>query len=87
MNLGNIHVLKIQEQYFTDILYRSKRFETRFNDRHYKCGDVLELKEWTGTKFTGRIIAARVTYVSSAMQREGYVCMSIDQIRQHFLTC
>lgn len=39
-----VHSLKIEKQYYDDILHNEKRFEIRRNDRGFKVGDILELK-------------------------------------------
>ena len=41
-----IHELKTLPEYFLDICTRSKNFELRKNDRNYKVGDCLVLKEF-----------------------------------------
>ena len=33
------------------------------NDRDYKAGDVVTLKEWTGTEYTGNEITVGIKYV------------------------
>lgn len=40
-----IHELKILPEYFNEIMYGRKKFEVRFNDRNFKVGDTLLLKE------------------------------------------
>lgn len=69
------HELKILPIYFKAVLEDKKLFEIRKNDRDYKVGDTLKLKEWcpAGTTinedviewpyFTGKEIVAEVTYV------------------------
>lgn len=46
-----IHTLKIQPQYFKDILYRHKTFELRKNDRDYKVGDFIHFINVDGEEF------------------------------------
>lgn len=60
-----IHELKIWNEYFEEVFMRNKTFEIRKNDRDFKKGDTLILKEWDNFRetFTGREIARRVTYV------------------------
>ena len=41
-----IHELKILPQYFKEVEENKKTFELRKDDRDYKVGDVLLLKEW-----------------------------------------
>lgn len=42
-----IHELKILPEYFDAVISGRKRFEIRKNDRDYKVGDQLILKEWS----------------------------------------
>jgi len=42
------HELKILPKYFIEVVSSTKRFEIRKNDRNFKVGDILILKEWEG---------------------------------------
>jgi len=57
------HELKILPEYFKDVAHLKKTFEIRKNDRDYKVGDTLILKEWNGEKYTGREVKRTVTYI------------------------
>ena len=57
------HELKILPQYFEAVWSGRKTFEVRFDDRGYKVGDVLVLKEWDKGVFTGRETKVMVTYL------------------------
>lgn len=77
-----VHELKILPEYFTAILEGFKTFEIRQNDRDYRVGDILHLKEYDASRtltYTGRDLYAAVTYILSdyAYVKEGYVVMSI----------
>lgn len=54
---------KVFPEYFAAILAGKKSYELRLNDFDIAEGDTLLLKEWTGSEYTGREIAKRVTYV------------------------
>ena len=54
---------KVLPEYFEAILAGKKSYELRLNDFDISEGDVLCLKEWTGTEYTGRELSKRVTYV------------------------
>ena len=59
-----VHELKIWPEFFDDVADGRKPFELRKDDRHYKVGDVLLLREWepnTAT-YSGRECRKRVTY-------------------------
>ncbi len=57
------HELKILPQWFEDVVKGKKNFEIRKNDRDFKVGDKLLLKEYTYGRFTGREVTKRVMYV------------------------
>ena len=51
-----IHELKISPKYFEDVKSDKKRFEIRKDDRDYKVGDLITLKEYENGQYTGREI-------------------------------
>jgi Domain of unknown function (DUF3850) len=79
------HDLKIWPKWFADILSYDKNFEVRLNDRGFKVGDELLLREWDPEKrdYTGRVIRRRVTYVSRIDQvigKSGFVAMQLGNV-------
>lgn len=72
-----IHELKILPSFYAPILSGDKTFEIRKNDRDFKVGDTLILKEWDGEGFTGSAVSVQVTYLTDYAQRKGYVVMAI----------
>lgn len=52
-----IHELKILPEYYNEVLSKNKLFELRKNDRDYKVGDFLILKEFENGNYTGRATA------------------------------
>lgn len=60
------HDLKIWPEFFTAIVEGKKTFEIRVNDRDFKVGDILILREWHNLleKYTGRIVSRKVTYIT-----------------------
>ena len=75
-----IHELKILPEYFDAVRDGRKKFEIRKNDRDFKIGDTLILKEWTG-EYTDRQIEATVTYILSNWPtglKSSYCVMSIE---------
>lgn len=77
-----IHKLKIEPQYFRQVISGKKKFEIRFNDRNYAVGDSLSLCEYnpvTG-RFSGNSALASVTSICDDIRfvKPGYVVMSID---------
>lgn len=80
MGRRRIHDLKIEPQYWHDIVYGNKGFEVRKNDRDYKVGDYLHLKEYEDGKYTGRMIEARVNYITPTEcigLKKNYVVMNL----------
>ncbi|MBC1522663.1 DUF3850 domain-containing protein [Listeria booriae] len=74
-----VHDLKIAPKHYTEILWDNKRFETRVNDRDYHVGDRLILREWD-TEYTGRVTYVAITFMTTALQRENYVCLGFDYL-------
>lgn len=61
-----VHHLKAWPEFFQKLKTREKNFEVRRNDRDYRVGDTLFIREWDPREetFTGEEpIAAEVTYV------------------------
>lgn len=75
-----VHSLKILPEYFKSVKDGTKRFEIRYNDRNYKVGDLLLLREWSNGHYTGNEIIVKVTYILDKFQglKNNYVVMSID---------
>lgn len=62
------HELKVWARPFAQLWLGYKTFELRKDDRGYRVGDDLTLREWDELveAYTGRVILARVTNVLSA---------------------
>ena len=69
------HELKELPEYYQAVFDGRKTFEVRFNDRDYKVGDTIILKEWNRGKFTGREMSFTITYILDDEQycKPGYV--------------
>ena len=58
------HELKCLPEYFDAVAWQGKRFEIRKDDRGYHVGDLVQLREWDGEKYTGRILSSQtVRYI------------------------
>lgn len=83
---ATIHELKTWPTYFEATIENRKHFELRKNDRDYKVGDILHLREYNieHHQYTGREFWLRVTYILDHGQwlKPGYVCMSTVPIEQ-----
>ena len=68
-----IHELKCWPEFFEPIVSGVKTAELRYNDRNYRVGDVLILREWDpptartvergGGNYTGRTCRRRVSHI------------------------
>lgn len=54
------HTLKTDSDVFWQVVKGEKKFEIRINDRDFKIGDTLELKE---TEFTGEAMKDGAPYL------------------------
>lgn len=54
---------KILPEYFEAVEAGDKNFELRKDEDKIQVGDMITLREWTGTQYTGRSITKRITYV------------------------
>lgn len=77
------HDLKTWPVYFRLVKSGAKRFEVRRDDRDFRAGDTLRLREWdpAAGAYTGDVVRVRVTYVLGGGQfgvEPGNVVMSID---------
>lgn len=78
------HELKTWAAMFNAIVSGSKTFELRFNDRDFRVGDILVLRDYDNGEYTGRWRRVIVTYMTdgamSGALAPGFVCMSIAKI-------
>lgn len=84
------HELKTDPEVFEDIVEGIKKCEIRLNDRNYREGDLLSLRETqysyaemqagASLIYTGRVYTALVTHVQSGYGlKEGHVALSIEE--------
>lgn len=75
--IGAFHILDA-------VIAGQKKAELRRNDRNYKVGDVLSLKEWKHGKYTGREWSAVITHVLPINEVvagfESWVVLSINSM-------
>lgn len=57
------HELKIFPQWFADVNSGKKNFEIRRNDRDFKVGDLLCLKEYDRGRYTGNEVIREIEYI------------------------
>jgi hypothetical protein len=67
-----VHELKTWKEYFQLVVSGKKFFELRKNDRDFKTGDELLLKEYDkeSQKYTGRKLHLRITYILEGTEAE-----------------
>lgn len=75
--------LKIWPEHFRPVAEGSKTFEIRKDDRPYRVGAQLHLREWDPvTKtYTGAFVVAEVTYLTDFQQQPGWVVMGLRKLR------
>ena len=75
---------KCLPEYYQAVRKQTKTFEIRKDDSDYEVGDILELYEWDGEKYTGHKIAREITYIlRDALEyglAEGYCILAIQPI-------
>ncbi len=83
------HDLKIEPKYFDAVWSGKKPFEIRKNDRDFKEGDQVTLREYDRNasvpseafKYTGRTFIAKIGYLTAFQQRKGYVVFALLPLR------
>lgn len=85
--MSQLHELRTDPEAFKQVWHSRKIFELRKNDRDFKAGDVLHLREYTPLRkegdphYSGKSILVLVVYVLEDAPEwglmEGFVAMSI----------
>lgn len=83
-----VHELKTWEEYFQAILDGLKMFEIRQNDRGFKIGDRLRLREYDPTQdyYTGRELTREIMYIFLPSRKapngikRGYCVLGIKEV-------
>lgn len=91
------HELKIWPEYFNEVRGGRMKFQLRRNDRDYRVGDELLLKEWDPTvcyghrgeacepHYTSREVKARVDYLMTAADVAGFGYRGISPIDRGYV--
>lgn len=76
-----VHCLKIRPEYLKEIVAGTKLFEIRQDDRGYRVGDFLILREFSeDVGYTGAALAVSVTYITTYAQAVGFIVMGIRKL-------
>lgn len=80
-----IHKLKIWPQWFEDVSSELKTFEVRLNDRGFKTGDYLDLREFNSdtNEYTGRRVLREISYCVdlAPIGLAGHVALGIAKVK------
>lgn len=57
------HEVKLGTEFFEAVSSNKKSFELRKNDRDYRVGDLLEMKEYANGEKTGREVTKYISYI------------------------
>lgn len=78
-----VHELKIDKKYATAVVEGNKLFEIRKNDRGFKQGELLILREYENGKYLDIMIWAQITYILEGFEglKEGYVALGIKVLK------
>jgi len=87
VDIMKIHKLKTVNPYFNDIWNRIKNFDVRQNDRNFKIGEYLLLREYdpnTLNKYLFRELLCRIFYIfkDSKFLKKGFIIMGIHIIEK-----
>lgn len=79
-----VHELKTWPRFFEAVADERKTFEVRVNDRNYRVGDTLWLREWLPgiRKYTGLELRRRVSFIltNDWGLAPGTVCMALAAV-------
>ena len=78
---NKIHELKIKPVYFEAVKEGTKTFELRRDDRNFKVGDILLLREWEHG-YSGRKIKKKVIYILKEIEglEAGYCILALGEV-------
>jgi hypothetical protein len=84
--MGKRIEIKCVQPYFEEVWMKRKMFEIRYNDRDYKVGDTVVMKEWDGEHlggvYCGREIYLVITYILeyTAALKDNYIVFGFFEI-------
>lgn len=86
------HELKIMPEYFQAVRDGVKDFEIRYNDRDYKVGDNVVLREFDGDYTDSDPIERRIKYIydGNIGLQEGFCILGLEnpaETKRRMITC
>ena len=82
---------KILPEYYDPVIKGIKTCELRKDDSDYCVGDVLILREWNGTKYTGRSVSVKITYILRNLPelglKDGYAIICFKRYKMNVYIC
>lgn len=82
-----MHTLKSWPEFYTAAAVGTKTFDLRRNDRDFRVGDKVTLKEWqpSAQRYTGRELVRTIAYILRAENtaatiglKPGYVILGLE---------
>lgn len=74
------HELKIEPEYFDNLVSGRKKAEIRLNDRDYQVGDEIQFYNILHARIGSNSPIFVITHIHSGLgMADGYVCLSVEQ--------
>lgn len=84
ISFKHAHFLKCIQPYFDNVTHNRKRFEIRLDDRDYKEGDFVVLREYNPKEdvYSGRVWVVKIVYLIRGTEclKEGYCAFTIEHV-------
>ena len=82
-----MHLLKINQKYYEDVMFGRKKAELRKNDRDFKVGDLIHFTRVDGGEYETIINMFVITHILPIKDlipaSEDYVMISIEPYRKN----
>jgi hypothetical protein len=85
-----VHELKLTQPYFEHVWQRKKLFEIRLNDRDFKVGDQILLREYDpkDNTYTSMCVFCTIGYILSDYPealKPGFVVLGLTDLQNKFM--
>ena len=74
-----LHELKIEDEYFKEVLRENKTFELRKNDRDYQVGDLIHFVDINGCEFDSIHLFATILFPKRMIFEITYVLKDVPE--------